>query len=98
MKDYAKKFYSSSAWKKCRAAYAKSVGGLCEKCLAAGRIRAGVIVHHKIHITPELINRPDILTDPANLCLLCRDCHAREHAKQIRRYQVDELGRVIASE
>ena len=95
MKEYAERFYSSKAWKECRKAYRKQVGGLCERCLAEGRISAGVIVHHKIYVTPENINRPDIILNPANLELLCRDCHAREHEGRQRRYKVDELGRVI---
>ena len=95
MKEYAERFYSSKAWKECRKAYRKKVGGLCERCLAEGRISAGVIVHHKIYVTPENINRPDIILNPANLELLCRDCHAREHEGRQRRYKVDELGRVI---
>ena len=95
MKEYAERFYNSKAWKECRKAYRKKVGGLCERCLAEGRISAGVIVHHKIYVTPENINRPDIILNPANLELLCRDCHAREHEGRQRRYKVDELGRVI---
>lgn len=95
MKEYAERFYSSKAWKECRKAYRKKVGGLCERCLAEGRISAGVIVHHKIYLTPENINRPDIILNPANLELLCRDCHAKEHEGRQRRYKVDELGRVI---
>lgn len=94
MKEYAERFYSSKAWKECRKAYRKKVGGLCERCLAEGRISAGVIVHHKIYVTPENINRPDIILNHKNLELLCRDCHAKEHDERRRRYTVDELGRV----
>lgn len=31
-------FYSTWAWRNCRALYIKSVGGLCERCLAKGLI------------------------------------------------------------
>lgn len=95
MKEYAERFYSSKAWKECRKAYRKKVGGLCERCLKEGRISAGVIVHHKIYLTPENIHRPEIILNPDNLELLCRDCHAKEHEGRQRRYKVDELGRVI---
>ena len=44
-------FYKTAAWVSCRDAYAKSKGGLCERCLSRGIYRAGVIVHHKIHLT-----------------------------------------------
>ena len=53
MKPYAESFYNSHAWKDCRRAYSKSVGGLCERCLQRGIYSPGEIVHHKVHITPE---------------------------------------------
>lgn len=96
MQEYAAKFYKSKTWQACRAGYAKSVGGLCEKCLARGEIRPGVIVHHKINITPDNIGRPEVTLNCANLELLCRDCHAQEHQKRLRRYKVDDMGRVIS--
>lgn len=95
MKEFAEGFYSSKVWKECRAAYRKSVGGLCEECLRQGRYNAGVIVHHKIHVTPETITQPEILLSFDNLELLCRDCHAAAHDERQRRYKVDEFGRVI---
>lgn len=93
-RDFAKEFYNSPAWKACRVAYRKQVGGLCERCYARGIYTAGVIVHHKIHLTPETIQRPEIALDFANLELLCRDCHAQEHERIRKRWKVDELGRV----
>ena len=96
MKDYAKAFYKSQAWKRTQAAYKKSVGGLCERCYAKGLIVPGVIVHHKTYITPEQIDNPDITLAWSNLECLCRDCHAQEHFGTEHRYNVDELGRVTA--
>lgn len=95
MKDFAESFYKSRQWQHCRNSFAKSKGGLCEKCLESGKITAGVIVHHKIHITPENINNPDITLNWDNLVLLCRDCHAQMHGKPQKRYVVDDLGNVI---
>lgn len=95
MQLYAETFYKSKAWQKCRTAYAKSKGGLCERCLARGIYRAGEIVHHKQHITPGNITDPNIILAWDNLELLCRDCHAQEHDRRKRRYKVDDMGRVI---
>lgn len=95
MQDFAKTLYNSKAWQHCRASYLKQVGGLCERCLAKGIYRAGEIVHHKTHLSPENINDPSITLNPENLMCLCRDCHAAVH-KQRRRFTVDELGRVKA--
>lgn len=73
-KDYAKQFYKSTAWKKCRASYFAYRHGLCERCRNPGKI-----VHHKQYITPDSINDPDITLSFSNLELLCQDCHNREH-------------------
>lgn len=96
MREFAAEFYSSKAWKECRKAYAKSRRNLCEDCLEKGIYRAGEIVHHKVHLTPENINDPNITLNFKNLRLVCRDCHAKEHGKKRKwRYSIDELGKVI---
>ena len=94
VKDYAKGFYKSKAWKQCREAYARSRGGLCERCYQRGRYVPGVIVHHKTYITPDTVSDPNIALDWDNLELLCRECHAKEHERVPRRYTVDFIGRV----
>lgn len=96
MKPYAEKFYKSIIWQNTRNAYAKSVGGLCEICLSKGLYVPGEIVHHKVHITPDNINDPNITLDWNNLQLVCRDCHSLIHDRSMKRYKVDELGRVSA--
>lgn len=95
MKDYARGFYKGKEWKQCRAAYTKAARGLCEHCLSRGIIKAGKIVHHKIHIDPDNIQDPTITLDFNNLELVCMDCHAELHkGERARRYKLDELGRV----
>lgn len=98
MKDFAKAFYGSEAWKDCREAYKHSVGYLCENCKRKGILKAGDIVHHRIHLTPENVNNPDIALSFANLELVCRECHADLHRSKERRYKVDALGHVMISE
>lgn len=73
-KEFSQKFYKSSAWKKCRMAYIKSVYGLCERCN-----KPGYIVHHKILLTPNNINNPNVTLNWDNLEYLCLDCHNLEH-------------------
>lgn len=94
MKEFATSFYTSRAWADTRRAYRKSVGGLCERCLANGRIVPGEIVHHKIHLTPDNINDPTITLSFENLELVCRDCHAAIHKAREQRYKVDKFGSV----
>ena len=94
MRAFTQPFYSSPAWKACRAAYIKSVGGLCERCRKAGRITAGAEVHHKVRLTPENINDPRVTLAWNNLELLCEACHKAEHRKTERRWRCDERGHV----
>ena len=91
--EFARRLYNSYAWQRCRASYIASVGGLCERCLARGLIVAGEHVHHKVHLTAENVNDPDVALNPANLELLCAACHTREHSGAPER-RTDELGRV----
>lgn len=93
MREYAKPFYKSKAWQRTRDAYAASVGGLCEGCLKRGLYRPGEIVHHRLALTPDNINDPSVTLAWDNLCLLCRDCHAKAHGSA-KRYKVDEMGRI----
>lgn len=78
-KIFSKSFYDSKRWKACRKSYISSVHGLCEECLRQGRYKPGVIVHHKITLTPENINDPYITLNHDNLEYLCIECHNTEH-------------------
>lgn len=82
LKEYAKSFYTSKAWKETRSAYIKQVNGLCERCRAAGEFVPGKIVHHKKYITPKNISDPRITLSFGNLELLCEDCHNKEHKRK----------------
>jgi hypothetical protein len=72
--EWAVKFYASQAWQDCRHAYIVSVYGLCERCQ-----QPGVIVHHRIKLTPSNINDPNITLNHEHLELLCVECHNTEH-------------------
>ena len=89
-----KGFYKTAAWKRCRAAYIKSVGGLCERCLAQGIITPGYIVHHKKYIDLANVTDPNITLSFDNLEYLCLDCHNKEHFKSNKRYSVAADGSV----
>lgn len=74
MKDYAKTFYNSKAWKDCRKSYINKMHKICEKCGGLA-----TIVHHKIYLTPNNINDPAIALSHDNLEAVCQDCHNVEH-------------------
>lgn len=86
---FARKFYMSPEWIRCRIAYAESKRWLCERCAEQGKIIPGTEVHHKIRLTRANINDPDIALCFDNLELLCKDCHLKEHDKRMARTDAD---------
>lgn len=101
-KEYARKFYSSQRWQRCRNEYAKQQHHLCERCLKNGIIKAGEIVHHKIAVTPFNIDNPNITLSFDNLELVCRECHAEIHEqthayvkRKSQRWEIGDNGEVI---
>jgi hypothetical protein len=93
--EWTEGFYTSRRWRKCRkafVAYRISVdGGLCQMC----QQEQGYIVHHKIEITPENINDPDITMGTGNLMYLCHDCHNKIHGIEPPRYRFNSNGDVL---
>ena len=79
--EFAKAFYRSKQWIKCRKAYIahrRAIdGGLCETCHES----PGYIVHHKIELTPENINDPEIALGFGNLKYDCHVCHNKENGR-----------------
>ena len=75
MRDFAKKFYSSKAWRSLRPyIYEDRDHKICQRCGAPGKI-----VHHKIWLTPDNIDDPYISLNPDLLETLCEECHSLEH-------------------
>ena len=74
MKQWAKSFYQSKAWKDTRKAYFIYKFGVCERCG-----KPGEIVHHQHYLTKKNINDPSVTLNFANLELLCQKCHNFEH-------------------
>lgn len=74
IKEWAKAFYKSKAWQRCRWGFIQSVHGLCSRCEEPGKI-----VHHTELLTPENINDPTVSLNWNKLEYLCQDCHNKEH-------------------
>lgn len=72
--EYAKAFYHSAAWIKCRNAYMASRNYICERCGGLAEI-----CHHRAYITPQNINDPSVTLSWDNLEAVCRTCHQHEH-------------------
>ena len=82
-KEYAKLFYKSKEWQKCRNGYIKERalvdGGMCEVC----HENPGYILHHKTMLTSDNIGNPDVTLNWDNLRWECKDCHDREEGHGI---------------
>ena len=93
---FAHAFYTSPAWRFCRAAYLaerRAVdGGMCERC----HDQLGYIVHHREWLTPENINDPDVALNHRNLEYVCLTCHNKiEQGEDAARYQFGPDGQVL---
>ena len=84
------KFYKTQTWKKIQQAYKKSRHNICERCGEYGDI-----VHHKVYVTVENINNPEVTMNVNNLELVCRKCHNKEHFAEDSTYSFDEDGNLI---
>lgn len=100
MRSVSFPFYRSKPWKQCRAAYIRSVNGLCERCLEKGIVKAADIVHHIIELDDEKARDPEIAFNFDNLQALCIECHNEIHfgKSKPKRYIIAEDGRVLPLE
>ena len=69
-----KDFYKSKEWVKLAQYIRIKYYYTCQMCG-----RRGTYVHHKIWLTNENVNNPDIALNEDNLTLLCLDCHNEIH-------------------
>lgn len=83
--EWARWFYNSGRWKKARRRYYENKHGICERCGAKG-----LIVHHKIPITPENIHDDNITLNDENFELLCQDCHNSIDHQRLIDYGTEE--------
>lgn len=73
------RWLASSRWLRLRAWYLAR-HPLCERCKLAGRIRPATEIHHKI---PRR-EAPHLALRSSNLEALCKPCHSRETAEELR--------------
>ena len=99
-REFAKAFYHSKAWLSFRQSYINSMPkdrrGLCEKCYEEGRHEIGVELHHKVFLTPDNINNPNVTLNKDKVILLCKDCHRKIHQRRKNvLYEFNELGEYV---
>lgn len=96
-RDFAKPFYDSAAWRKCRAAFIAEReaidGGMCQRC---GQ-ELGYIVHHRVWLSLENIGDVEITLNHENLEYVCQTCHNKiEQGEENPRYRFTPDGQVTA--
>lgn len=99
-KEWTNGFYTSARWERTRQSYIASVKGLCEVCKANGVYTPGYILHHKIELTPENIDDPEITLNWGNLQYVCQDCHNKIHHKSSATREglvFDSAGNIVKS-
>nr|DAF63864.1 MAG TPA: HNH endonuclease [Siphoviridae sp. ctgn638] len=94
-REFSKSFYNSKQWKQTRKSYILSKFGICERC---GKPNSKQ-VHHKVYLTPENINNPNVSLNFDNLELLCDVCHQKEHFEKysptLYGLKFDENGQLV---
>ena len=88
LRAHIRRFYDSTAWKKCRAAY-RFFHAFCEECKRNKKTRSMVDVDHNPPLSrlPESSSYADVLrfgTDWRRLQSLCKPCHSDKTAREAR--------------
>lgn len=77
MKEWARWFYNSMAWRDTRDSVMRENNYTCAIC--NNKNGAAEIVHHKTWLNPNNINDINISLSKDNLIPVCRTCHANIH-------------------
>ncbi|HBV97767.1 MAG: hypothetical protein JL50_03000 [Peptococcaceae bacterium BICA1-7] len=74
-----KSFYASYAWQAFRLLIIAERGLKCECCHELVLKVKDITVHHKIELTPENVQDTSISLNPANVLIVCHECHNKVH-------------------
>lgn len=86
--DFAKKLYCSKVWQDFRFNLILERGPKCQRCGKIMLDTSKLIGHHKIILTAQNINDPNITLNKKNVELICFDCHNKEHRRYGSRHNV----------
>lgn len=79
---WAKKFYNSKEWRALRQTLIAERNFLCEECGESYlKDSTQLIGHHIKELTPTNIHDISISLNPANIKIICRRCHDKEHRR-----------------
>lgn len=79
---WAKKFYNSKQWRELRERLISEADFQCAECGERYlKDSAQLIGHHIKELTPENVQDANIALNPANIKIICRRCHDKEHRR-----------------
>ena len=74
------RFYGTKAWQDLRMVRIMQEHGHCQRCgKDFSDDLSQLIAHHKEHLTPQTLSKPDIALNPDNVEIVCKKCHAYYH-------------------
>ena len=79
--DKLHQFYTSKPWRDLSYRLKVERGGKCERCGHRAKKFTLLIGHHKIELTEDNVDDPNISLNPKNIEIICQACHNREHDK-----------------
>lgn len=79
---WAARFYNGKAWRALRGRLIAERNYICEECGGNFALEPSRLVgHHKKELTPENITDINISLNPANIKIICKECHDKEHER-----------------
>lgn len=79
---WAKKFYNSKEWRTLRARLVVEANFRCAHCGEDYLKNSSLLVgHHMKELTPANVHDASIALNPANIEIICRRCHDKEHRR-----------------
>lgn len=74
-------FYCSKPWRELAYTLKVGAGGRCARCSEIILDFGFLIGHHKILLTEENVDDPNVSLNPQHIEIICLDCHNAEHRR-----------------
>ena len=79
--DKRHQFYCSKVWKDLSFTLKIKAGGRCARCGNTIEDFSYLIGHHKIELTEDNVDDPNIALNPVHIEIICLNCHNKEHRR-----------------
>lgn len=79
--DKLHKFYTLKPWRDLSYSLKIKADGKCNRCNNTVLDFKYLIGHHKIELTDDNVDDPNVSLNPDNIEIICHECHNREHRR-----------------